>query len=79
MDQTNAYTSTAVLSREQKAFVRGLVVKSKPPGQHGNSKAKCWLHCGQLYDSDGQVINADRVYCCVCLEAQQALGDKVHI
>ena len=60
MFQTSANTSTAVLSRKQKAFVRGLVIKPKPPGQHGNSKVKCWLHFGQLYDGDGQVINADR-------------------
>ena len=75
--QTNANTSTAVLSREQKAYVRGLVVK--PPGQHDNSKAKCWLHFSQLDDSDDQVINADTVYWCVCLEARQALDDKGHI
>ena len=76
--QSNANTSTSVLSRDQKAFVRKLVIKPKPPSQHGNSSALCWKFFGQLSES-GKVVDESRVYCSLCLDVEQKLGDKGHI
>jgi len=63
----------------KKGFVRGLSVKPKPIGQHGNSKAVCWRYFGQLCNSDGRVLEEDRLFCSARLEVQQNLGDKGHL
>lgn len=59
--------------------MQNLLVKPKPPGQHGNSKAECWRYFGSLTNADGRILEEDRLYCQLCLEAQKELGDKGHI
>jgi hypothetical protein len=54
-------------------------VKPKPPGQHGNSTAICWRYFGQLCDADGKLLDEARLYCSLCLDAEQQLGDKGHL
>jgi len=67
------------LSREERNFVQRLTVKPRAYGQHGNSNAPCWKYFGSLCDADGHVLDEDCVYCTLCLETQQALGDKGHV
>lgn len=59
--------------------MQSLIVKPKPLGQHGNSKAACWRYFGALTDTDGHLLEEDRLYCQLCLDAQRALGDKGHL
>jgi hypothetical protein len=54
--QANSNASTSVLSRTERALIHSMVVKPKPAGQHGNSKAVCWKYFGQLCFSDGRVV-----------------------
>ncbi len=56
-----------------------LSVKPKPVGQHGNAKAVCWRYFGQICNSEGKVVDADRIYCSLCLEDQKKLGNKGHL
>lgn len=77
--QANSNVSTSVLSRVEKQFVQKLTIKHKVLSQHGNSKAECWRYFGYLVDKNGLVLDEDRVFCEMCLKAQQTLGDKGHI
>ena len=79
VQQKNANMSTHNLTRDERKFVGNLVVKPKPPGQHGNAKASAWTYFGSLCDADGICIDENRVYCKLCLDMQQGMGDKGHI
>jgi len=59
--------------------VTNLCVKPKPPGQHGNAKAQCWRYFGNLFDGDGVLVDESRVYCMLCLQMQQSMGNKGHL
>ncbi len=54
-------------------------MKTKPSSQHGNSKANCWRYFGNLFDQDDNIVDADRLYCKLCLDEQQAQGNGGHI
>ena len=59
--QQNANTSTLVLSRDERKYIRNLSVKPKPASQHGNSKAVCWKYFGGLFDSEGRNVDEDNI------------------
>ena len=67
------------MSRSEKALVRSLSVRLKPPSQHGNTKAQHWKYFGVLCNDEGKAVDETRVHCKICLEEQQLLGDKGHI
>jgi len=71
--QSNANTSKHILSRDQRNAIRQMCVKPKPPGQRGNSTAICWRYFGQLCDADGKLLDEARLYCSLCLYAEQQL------
>ena len=76
---TNSNTSISTPSRDERKFVRNLIVKFKSVSQHGNSKVSRWKYFGGLFLLDGTILDDDRLYCSVCLDAQKMLGDKGHL
>ena len=76
----NVNTSTSTLSRAQKAYVRHWTIKLRPISQHGNAPAECWKYFGNLCDGQqgAKVIEPGKLFCKICLENEQALGDKGH-
>ena len=62
-----------MLTREEKVFVKELIVKSRTSSTHGNSKATCWKYVGQLFQSsDDMLFDESRLYCSVCLESEKS-------
>ena len=64
---------------ESKKYVQALTIELRAVNQDGNYKAVCWDYFGQFIDGENNLVDPQRIFCKLCLEEQQKLGNDRYI